>query len=219
MSNDGSTGPGQDPYDQQPPAHGQQPPAYGQQPPAYGQQPPVYGQQPYGQPAGDPHNPYAAPYAPGPPPERPRSIDLAVMLMRVGAVLSLLGLVLVFLMGDVMREAVETSMRDAGAEVSPGAVDAAVAVGTAFAVLMGLIGVALWLWMAHMNRKGRAWARILATVFFGLFVLSTLASLAQPAPALSRVATLVQLALGAAIIFLLWKKESSAYYEAMSQRR
>ena len=217
MTNDGSTGPGQDPYGQpygqqgQPEPHGQQPPPYGQ---PYGQQPP-----PYGDPAGQPHNPSAAPYAAGPPPERPKSLDLAVTLMRVGAVLSLLGLVLVFFMGDVMREAVETSMRDAGTEMTPEAVDAAVAVGTVFAVVVALIGVALWLWMAHMNGKGRGWARILATVFFGLFVLSTLASLAQPAPVLSRVATLVQVALGAVIVFLLWKKESSAYYAAMSQRR
>jgi hypothetical protein len=202
MSNDGSTGPGQDPYGQQ------------GQPPQYGQQPPAYGQQPV-----DPHNPYAAPYAPGPPPPRPGSIDLAVTLMRVGAALSLLGLVLVFFMGDVMRETVEKSIRDSGAEVTPDAVDAAVAVGTGFAVVVGLIGVALWLWMAHMNGKGRGWARILATVFFGFFVLSTLVSLAQPAPGLSRVATFVQLALGAVIVVLLWKKESSAYYQAMSQRR
>lgn len=214
MSNDGSTGREQDPYGQ---PYGQpqgQPQGQQGQPDPYGQQPPVYGQ-PYGQ----PHNPYAAPYAAGAPPERPKSLDLAVTLMRVGAALSLLGLVLVFFMGDAMREAVETSMQDTGTEMTPEAVDAAVAVGTVFAVVMALIGVALWLWMAHMNGKGRGWARILATVFFGLFALSSLASLAQPAPALSRVATLVQLALGAVIVFLLWKKESSAYYDAMSQRR
>jgi len=219
MSNDGTTGP-QDPYGQQP---GQQPPAYGQPhygQPQYGQQPPDYGQQPaYGQPGADPHNPYAAPYGGGAAPERPRSVDLAVTLMRVGALLSLLGLALVFFMGDAMREAVETSMRDSGLSATGSEVDAAVALGTGFAVVVGLIGVALWLWMASANGKGRGWARITATVFFGLFALSTLASLAQPAPAVSRIATLVQLALGATIVVLLWKKESSAWYTAMSQRR
>lgn len=199
MSNDGSTGP-QDPYGQQP---------------QYGQ--PDYGQQP-GQPV-DPQSPYAAPYAAGGVPTRPKSVDLAVTLMRVGAVLSLLGMLMVFFMGDAMREAVETSLRDSGLSATGSEVDAAVALGTGFGVVMGLIGVALWLWMAHANGKGRGWARITATVFFGLFVLSTLASFAQPAPAISRVATLLQLVLGAAIVFLLWKKESSAWFSAMSQRR
>lgn len=193
MSNDGFTGPQHNLYGEQP----------AQQPSHYGQH---YQQH------------YAAPYADGAAPARPKSVDLAVTLMRVGALLSLLGIVLVFVMGDAMREAVETSLQGSGLSATSAEVDAAVALGTGFAVVMGLLGVALWLWMAHANGKGRGWARITATVFFGIYVLSTLASFAQPAPALSRVAALVQLALGAVIVVLLWKKESSAWFTAMSRR-
>ena len=38
-------------------------------------------------------------------------------------------------------------------------------------IVVGLVGIALWLWMARANGQGRNWARILSTV---LFVLATL---------------------------------------------
>src|ERR1700749_2289708 len=35
-------------------------------------------------------------------------------------------------------------------------------------VILAVIMVSLWLWMAWKNRTGRNWARIVSTVFFGL---------------------------------------------------
>jgi len=37
--------------------------------------------------------------------------------------------------------------------------------------ITGLIAGGLWLWMAWANKRGRSWARILSTVFFGLLTL------------------------------------------------
>src|SRR5260370_33451800 len=39
--------------------------------------------------------------------------------------------------------------------------------------IAGLIGAGLWLWMARGNKRARSWARVLATVFFGLATLET----------------------------------------------
>jgi hypothetical protein len=38
----------------------------------------------------------------------------------------------------------------------------------------GLIGAALWLWMAQSCKAGKGWARVVSTVFFGIDTLSVL---------------------------------------------
>ena len=208
-SNDGTNTPGDQPGNQ--PGDG---PAYGQ-PGSYGQQP-AYGQMPaYGQ-----QGPYGQPGAPvGGPPTPPDTIQRAVLLMRVGALISLVGLLASFLFQGQVRDEVERSLRDQGVAVTQDTVDAAVVFGTVIAVVLGLLGAGLWLWMAWANGNGRSWARVVATVLFGLYVVSFLISLAQPQPILSRVLGVASLVLGGVIIYLLWQRSSSDYYRAVSATR
>jgi hypothetical protein len=155
----------------------------------------------------------------GSPVAQPPSIALAVKLMYVGAALSLLAVLSTFLMRDTIRDAVQKASDDAATKMTSTQVDAAVAFAITFSVVFGLIGVALWLWMASANGKGRKWARVVATVFFVLSVLSTLGSLIQHPPALSLIISIVSLALGAYIIYLLYRPESTQYYNAQSAPR
>ncbi len=150
---------------------------------------------------------------PGAPVGRPKTIDQAVLLMRVGAGLSLLSLVVGLGTRGMIRDAVEAS----GADLTAGEVATAVAVASAVGIFAGLVGIGLWLWMAAANGKGRSWARIVATVFFVVSVLSFLASFAQPSTAVSRILAVLSVALGGYIIFLLYRPESSAYYQAQSR--
>ncbi len=178
---------------------------------------------PYGQPNahGDP-NPYGQHTghgAPAGPVEQPSSIRTAVMLMRIGALLSLLSLLPVLLFRDDMRETVEETMRTTDPNVSSTAIDAALTVGIAIAVVSALLGVALWLWMASANGKGYSWARVVASVLFGISVLFTLIGMTQPQSAIQRIIALGTLVLGAVIMFLLWKKESTAYYNSVTASR
>jgi hypothetical protein len=213
MSNDDTGTPGGDPYgrpDYGQPDRGQQGGGHGQAPygapgSPYGQQPGGYGQSPYG--------------APPVPAEPPGSIRTAVLLMRLGALLSLLSLLTTFFLLDQIRDEVEEALAAQDTELTADAVDAAVAVGVGFSIFVGLIGVALWLWMAWANGRGRSWARIVATVLFGLSALSFLFSFSQPQPVLTTVLGVVNLVLGAAIMVLLWKRESSDYYAAVSGQR
>ena len=88
-------------------------------------------------------------------------------------------------------------------------------------IVFGLLGVALWLWMARANGQGRNWARILSTV---LFVLATL-QLRHPQPQGSPagfgvtvlyygIAVLFVAAwlAGAAAVWQLWRPASSAFF-------
>ena len=109
---------------------------------------------------------------------------------------------------------------------------------TVAAVVRSAIGAAinvlLWLWMATANRAGKKWARITATVFFGidcLFVLFLLvvlrlllhlaAELGGPVPMLEVTSVLITLGswvAGLVTIVLLWTRESSEYYATRSLR-
>ena len=93
----------------------------------------------------------------GPPPaaaEPPPSIRTAVRLMYVGAGLGLIGLLSTFFQIDAIRDQIEDDDPRSASEV-----DTAVAIGVVSAVVIGLMAVGLWLWMAHANGRGQSWAR------------------------------------------------------------
>ncbi|MGL5861089.1 MAG: hypothetical protein ACRCY9_07540 [Phycicoccus sp.] len=146
-------------------------------------------------------------------------MDLAVTLMRAGAALSLVSLLSVFLIRDDIRATVEEGIEESGEVATDTLVNAGVAFAVGVAVVLGLLGVGLWLWMASANGKGRPWARIVASVLFGLSVAGFLFGLIQPEPALNRVLETVSVLLGAVIIVLLWRKESSEFYARSSAPR
>ncbi|GGL33189.1 hypothetical protein [Phycicoccus endophyticus] len=175
--------------------------------------PPPPAANPYGAP---PPAPAYAAGAPTGPVTRPPAIERAVLLMRIGAALSVVSLLSVFFMGDQLRDAARQSLEDSGQTADPALLDTTVAVATAFSVLLGLLGAGLWLFMAWANGRGKSWARIVATVLFGFSVLSFLASLVQPTGGVSRILSVIQVALGGYIIYLLWRRESSQFYAASS---
>jgi hypothetical protein len=155
----------------------------------------------------------------GQPVAQPASIATAVKLMYVGAALSLLGLLSTVLMRSAIRDAVQKASDTSTTHLTSAQVDTAVSLAVGAAVVSGLIGIALWLWMASANGKGRKWARVVATVFFAFNVVGTVTSLAQHPPVLSLVISLVSLVLGAYIIYLLYRPESTEYYAAQSAPR
>jgi hypothetical protein len=73
--------------------------------------------------------------------------------------------------------------------------------------------------MALANRAGMSWARIVASVLFGLDTVLIVISVSQPAEVLSRVISIVIWLIGLGTIVLLWRRESSQYYTAMRPRR
>lgn len=157
--------------------------------------------------------PHPMAYAPRPDVPQPKSILQAVRLMFVGAAISAVGVLLTFTQTDAIRESVE----DSDSSLSESEVDALVNFGIAFAVVIGLVGVGLWIWMAVTNGQGKSWARVVATVFGVLNVLGGLISLSGPgATTVSLLTNLVSIVLAAVILFLLYRPESSRYYEAKS---
>lgn len=151
-----------------------------------------------------------------PKPTPPPSMLTAVKLMYAGAALSAIGFLTSLLTQDSARElALERDPNLTESEI-----DAIVAFGIALAVVVGLVGVLLWVWMAESNRRGKSWARIVATVLGGINILLTVTSLVTGQySGLVLVFNVLSAALAAVILYLLYRPDSNAYYEAMSDIR
>jgi hypothetical protein len=143
-------------------------------------------------------------------PTPPPPVVNAVWLMYAGAAISAISLIITLVTVGSLRTAIHNADPTLTATKLHSAEVAAVVV----AIVFGLIGIGLWLWMARANKAGKNWARITATVFFGLDTLSVLAGLRQAEPAVSRVFSLLVWLAGLGAVVLLWQKISSAYFAA-----
>jgi hypothetical protein len=148
---------------------------------------------------------------PRPPSAPPSSVIAAVKLMYVGAGLSLLGM----LYGLTTR--VQTRERLAADDPDQTEAELALAVDvkTGIGVTIGLIAFGMWLWMAQTNLSGLRWARIVATVLFGLNVIVTFYGMTQTT-GFGIVVSIVSICLAGAILWLLYRQESTAYFVARS---
>jgi hypothetical protein len=162
-------------------------------------------------------------------PPVPSTVQNAFYAMLAGAALQALGILVGMLQIDALRDAVTESMRESDPTISQDTIDGVVSAAIGFSVVFGLIGVALWLWMAFANRAGKNWARITATVFFAISCVGLLISVlsaasgaagnavsagASTVPGL--VVSVLTWLVGLAAIILLWNKQSSAYFKPTS---
>jgi hypothetical protein len=142
--------------------------------------------------------------------EPPESVLTAVKLMYAGAIVSALSLVV----GLVTIGSLHTQLRRAYPNVTASQLHTIEVATVVFIVIFGLIGVGLWIWMAVANKRGGNWARITATVFFGLNTVSLLVGLARPQAVASRLVGLLIWLIGLGAIIMLWRRESTEFFKA-----
>ncbi len=80
-------------------------------------------------------------------------------------------------------------------------------------ILSGVLGVALWLWMARVSTQGKNWARIVSTILFALATINLLSFILQPHTVLSLVFPVLTWLVGAGAIYLLWQRESTEFFK------
>jgi hypothetical protein len=150
------------------------------------------------------------PYQSVTPVEQPSSVALAVKLMWVGAAISAVGIVVAFFQRDELRD----QLREADSTLTSSELDTAVSVGLTFVGIIGVISIALWIWMATTNGQGRSWARTVATVLGGLNVVFTaLGFLGDQLTPLNVAFSILGIALAVTILVLLYRPESNQYFE------
>ncbi len=135
----------------------------------------------------------------------PPAIIRGVMLTKVGAALALVNALIV-------------AIAPLPADVT--GVEGAASTYRVVAIVSGLIGAAVWWWMATMNAQGRNWARVLVTIGWALSALGLLWAFSGVAPALSVGLQIVTVVLGGYILFgCFYRPEASEYYQRMAQVR
>ena len=147
-------------------------------------------------------------------PAPPASVAMAVRCMYAGAAVSAVSLIISLATIGNLRSALH--QRDPKLTASQLHTLEGFLVATA--VITGVIGIALWIWMALMNRAGKSWARIIGTVLFGVDTLFLLAGLVQAGAAAGALVSILTWLVGLAAVVFLWRRESTEFFNAARAR-
>jgi hypothetical protein len=142
-------------------------------------------------------------------PAPPTSVLTAVRLMYAGAIISAIS----FILGLATLGSLKHSIQKAHPAYTSAHVNSLVTGSIVAIVVVGVIAVGLWIWMARMNLKGRNWARITGTVFFVLNTLDLLGVFRGSANAISAVFAIVTWLVGLGAVIMLWRRESTAFFK------
>jgi hypothetical protein len=143
-------------------------------------------------------------------PPAPKPVLQAVKLMYAGAAISTVSLIISLAdIGGVKAAIKKAHPSYTATQISQ---DNRFIIG--LAVVSGLLGIGLWLWMAWANNQGKNWARILSTVLFGLATLDLVGVFSEPQTAIGLVFPVLTWLVGLGAIWLLWRPDSTAFFKA-----
>jgi len=146
----------------------------------------------------------------------PPPVATAVKVMYAGAVASLIGIGIDMTTLGSLRSRLTTS----NPSWTPAQVTNGVHLEIGVFIASGLIGAALWIWMAQSCRAGKGWARIVSTVLFAIETIAALVSLGASAGGLTgggatRIYGILVWLIGLAALILLWRRASSDYFKSV----
>jgi hypothetical protein len=141
-------------------------------------------------------------------PPAPATVLNAVKLMYTGAAVSTVSLIVSL----VSISGTKSAIRKARPTLTTAQVNQLNTFIITLAIISGLVGIALWLWMARANSQGRNWARIVSTVLFGLATLDLFGVISQPKTILGLIFPVLTWIVGLAAVVLLWRRASAAYF-------
>jgi hypothetical protein len=142
-------------------------------------------------------------------PPAPQSVLNAVKLMYAGAAVSTVSLIISLATISGTKDAI----KKAKPSLTATQVNQLNTFIIALAVVSGVIGVALWLWMARKNGEGKSWARILSTVLFALATVDLFGVVSQPRTVLGLVFPVLTWLIGLGAVAFLWRRESTEFFK------
>ena len=142
-------------------------------------------------------------------PPAPAPVLTAVKLMYAGAAVSTVSLIIS--LADIGGS--KAAIRKARPSLTAALVNQLNTFIISLAIVSGLVGIGLWLWMARANGRGKSWARILSSVLFGLATLDLIGVFSEPKTALSLIFPVLTWLVGLGAIWLLWRPSSTAFFK------
>jgi hypothetical protein len=157
----------------------------------------------------------------GSPPPVPLPVATAVRVMYAGAWASLIGIVIDLVTVHSLQARLVTMTNANGTRLTPAQVTQQEHLAVGSLIVIGVVGIALWIWMARSNRDGRSWARTVSTVIFGIATVGVIGD-ANGSSALAgtietRIWGIVVWLIGLAAVILLWRRGSAGYFRTITR--
>jgi hypothetical protein len=144
----------------------------------------------------------------------PTSVTRAVQAMYVGAAASLIGIIITI----IDRHAIRTTLANHNHKLTASQLNTDYHVALGVAIVGGLIGVGLWIWMAFMCKAGKSWARIVSSVFFGIETINLgVGSAATGTGGATRIYGILIWLIGLVAIIFLWQRPSTEFFKGAPQ--
>jgi formate/nitrite transporter FocA (FNT family) len=137
----------------------------------------------------------------------PSSVLNAVKLMYLGAAISTVS----FIVSLVTIGGTKAAVRKAFPHYTAHQVNQEAKFIVILAVVAGVLGIALWLWMARKTGQGKGWARILSSVLFVFSTLDMIGVFSGP-KTFTIIFPVLTWLVGLGAIVLLWQSSSSSYF-------
>jgi hypothetical protein len=139
----------------------------------------------------------------------PPQVKNAVRVMYIGAVVSLLGIVI-----DVLTvNATKTAIQKRSHHLTTSQVNNAQHTLIIGFIVAGVIAAAVWIFLARACRDGNNWARVTGTVLFALATVDTIVGLSAPVAGPAKLWGLVTWLAGLVAILFLWQRPSTAFFK------
>jgi xanthine/uracil permease len=137
----------------------------------------------------------------------------AVKLMYAGAIVS----GITFIIGLATIGSTRTALKKAYPKYTAHQISTLVTIDVIIGIVVGLLSVALWVWLARASQRGKNWARMTGTVLFAIDTLLILLSISRIRAGVGVFIDLLIWLIGLGAIILLWRRDSSDYFSAQSQ--
>jgi hypothetical protein len=132
--------------------------------------------------------------------------------MFAGAGLSAVGLILeIVSFGNL--DSFKQAIHKAQPALTTSQVNSFVTATIVASVIVSLISIGLWIWMAVASRAGKNWARIVSSIIFGVDTLWLLLIISRAGFQLGSIFNILIWLAGLGAIILLWRKDSSDYFQ------
>lgn len=138
----------------------------------------------------------------------PQPVLTAVRLMYAGAIVS----AIVFVIGLLTVGATRTALKKAYPKYTAHQISTLVTFDVVIGIVVGLLSIGLWIFIARACLRGRNWARMTGTVLFALDTLLVLLSVSRLRVGPAFLIDVVIWLIGLGAVVLLWRKESSAFF-------
>ena len=146
----------------------------------------------------------------------PPSITRAARVMYIGALASVLGIVIDLTTYSSLQNAIATHQRKNGKPLTHAQVVDLAHVEVVVLVVVGLIAAVVWIWLGRSCLAGKSWARVVSTVLFAISTIGAFVSIGGGAVSAGNATRIYGFAVwivGLIAIVFLWQRASSDYFK------